>query len=324
MDAIAGEIDMQKRHLDAMENIPVLKEHMDDGLYHFFRLQRGKMNTVILHINQNLEEDPYWAELAQQKDFRIAMSHAIDRQEIIDVVYAGQGEPWQTAPLVNSPFYNEKLAKQYTEYDPDKANEMLDEFLPDKDGDGFRLRSDTGERLSIVAEAAAEFKRDWTDSLEIMAEQWKKVGLDLTIKTHERAFYQGQRHELGLCMISVWEGDISYWGVAQLIYGNATLIKWTQWLESGGKTGEEPPEVYKQMQALEDELKMTVDFEKQKDLITQIQELYPFTRIGVSTIPKGYGIVKNNFHNVSPVIPDMWIGATPGLDNTCQYWIGQA
>jgi peptide/nickel transport system substrate-binding protein len=324
MDAIAGEIDMQKRHLDIMENIPVLRQHMDDGGYHFFRLQRAKMNTVILHINQNLDEDPYWAELAQQLDFRIALSHAIDRQEIIDVVYAGQSEPWQTAPLANSPFYNEKLAKQYTEYDPDKANEMLDEFLPNKDADGFRLREDNGERLSIVAETAAEFKRDWADSLEIISEQWKRVGLELKIKTHERAFYQGQRHELGLCMISVWEGDISYWGVGQLIRGNATHVKWTQWLESGGTTGEEPPEVYKQMQALEDELKMTVDFEKQKELIAQIQELYPFTRIGVCTIPPGFGVVKNNFHNVSPLIPDMWIGATVALDNPSQYWIGQA
>jgi peptide/nickel transport system substrate-binding protein len=324
MDAIAGEIDMQKRHLDIMENIPVLREHMDDGGYHFFRLQRGKMNAVILHINQNLDEDPWWSELAQKMDFRIALSHAIDRQEIIDVVYAGQSEPFQTAPLPNSPFYNETLAKQYTEYDPDTANEMLDELLPDKDADGFRLRDDTGERLSIVAETAAEFKRDWADSLEIIAEQWKRVGLELKIKTHERAFYQGQRHELGLCMISVWEGDISYWGVAQLIRMAPCYHNWTTWLLSGGESGEEPPEVYVQMQALEDELKMTVDFEKQKELITQIQELYPFTRIGVCTIPPGFGVVKNNFHNVSALIPDMWIGATPGLDNTCQYWIGQA
>jgi peptide/nickel transport system substrate-binding protein len=297
---------------------------MDDGQYHFFRLQRAKMNAVILHINQNLDEDPYWAELAQQLDFRIALSHAIDRQEIIDVVYAGQSEPWQTAPLANSPFYNEKLAKQYTEYDPDKANEMLDEFLPNKDADGFRLREDTGERLSIVAETAAEFKRDWADSLEIIAEQWKRVGLELKVKTHERSFYQGQRHDLGLCMISVWEGDISYWGVAQLIRGNATHVQWTTWLLSGGESGEEPPEVYVQMQALEDELKMTPGFEEQKELIAQIQELYPFTRIGVSTIPPGYGVVKNNFHNVSAQIPDMWLGATVALDNPSQYWIGQA
>ena len=48
------------------------------------------------------------------------------------------------------------------------------------------------------------------------------------------------------------------------------------------------------------------------------------TSAKVCTIPPGYGVVKNNFHNVSAEIPDMWIGATPGLDNPPQYWIGQA
>ena len=45
------------------------------------------------------------------------------RQAIIDSAFVGQGEPWQAGPRKESPYYNERLAKQYTEYDVAKANE---------------------------------------------------------------------------------------------------------------------------------------------------------------------------------------------------------
>ena len=76
------------------------------------------MNTLAFALNLT-HKDPMKREIYQNKDFRVALSHAINRQEIIDVVYVGQGEPYQLAPRPTSPFYNERLAKQYTEYDVD-------------------------------------------------------------------------------------------------------------------------------------------------------------------------------------------------------------
>ena len=65
-------------------------------------------------------------ELFQNKDFRVALSHAINRPELIDIIYVGQGEPYQVAPRPESEFYDEAFAHQYTEYDPDRANQMRD------------------------------------------------------------------------------------------------------------------------------------------------------------------------------------------------------
>ena len=43
------------------------------------------------------------------------------------MVWVGQGEPYQRGAVANtSPYFNEKLAKQYTEFDVKKANEFLD------------------------------------------------------------------------------------------------------------------------------------------------------------------------------------------------------
>ena len=77
------------------------------------------------------------------KNVRIALSLGIDREEIIDIVYQGVGEPWQIGPKRGTPLYNDQLAHQYTEYDPDKANELLDAAGLDKrDSEGFRLMPD--------------------------------------------------------------------------------------------------------------------------------------------------------------------------------------
>ena len=83
----------------------------------------------------------------------IALSHAINRKEIIDTVFVGQGKPWQAAPLEGTPFYNKQLATQYLEYDVAKANEYLDKAGLKKGADGMRTRPD-GKPLTIVLEIA--------------------------------------------------------------------------------------------------------------------------------------------------------------------------
>ena len=89
------------------------------------------------------------APILQNKDFRIGLSHAINRQEMIDTLWLGIGTPRQMAPLPESPYYiGDEMANQYIEYDVDLANEYLDKVLPDKDADGYRLGPD-GERFIL-------------------------------------------------------------------------------------------------------------------------------------------------------------------------------
>ncbi|MGI9502675.1 MAG: ABC transporter substrate-binding protein [Geminicoccaceae bacterium] len=73
-------------------------------------------------------------------DFRKGGSHAMNRQEIIDLIYLGSGRPAQTAPQPASGFYDEEWATQFTEYHPDLAHEYLDKAgLVERDDEGFRL-----------------------------------------------------------------------------------------------------------------------------------------------------------------------------------------
>ena len=126
-------------------NRSVFFDNQEAGNFHFVDVQSSDFNTMLLHLELNNPDQAQGA-ILNDKDFRIGLSLAMDRQTVIDTVFLSEGEPWQQAPRANSPFYNEQLAKQYTDYDPAAANEHLDKIMPQKDADGFRLRSD-GQRF---------------------------------------------------------------------------------------------------------------------------------------------------------------------------------
>jgi peptide/nickel transport system substrate-binding protein len=141
----------------------------------------GVENTI--HFNRNAH-DPVKAEVFADKNFRIGMSYAINREEIIEIVHSGQGAPSQAAPQESSPLYNEQLATQYTEYDVDKANEYLDMVLPEKDGDGYRLGPD-GERFTIILTVPnnLSYGAHWVQLAELLTVYWDAVGVEVILNS---------------------------------------------------------------------------------------------------------------------------------------------
>lgn len=141
----------------------------------------GTTNTVQLNLNV---EDPVLQEIFRNKDFRIGLSHAIDREEIIEISHFGQGIPSQVGPLEGSPLFNEQLAYQYTEYDVDLANQHLDMVVPDRDADGYRLRPD-GERLSFVISIPNDYSytTTYTQIGELVAAHWNQVGVEAIVNS---------------------------------------------------------------------------------------------------------------------------------------------
>jgi peptide/nickel transport system substrate-binding protein len=161
-------------YFDAMDSgAPIrISENLWDGA-----------NTEAIQFNQTYD-DSVLAEIFANKDFRIGMSHAINRQEIIDIVHAGQGTPAQVGPLPGSPLYNEQLTTQYTEYDVDMANEFLDKVLPDRNANGMRLRPD-GEPLTIIFTISNDlsFGTTWVQTAELLIGYWEAVGVDVQLNS---------------------------------------------------------------------------------------------------------------------------------------------
>jgi len=138
-------------------------------------------NTNSIHFNLNVQDEGL-NEVFNDLNFRIGMSHAINRAEIIEIVHQGQGTPAQVAPLESSPLYNERLATQYLEYDVDLANEYLDMVAPERDGDGYRLMPN-GERLAFVFSIpnSEAWQGNWVSVGELVVGYWDAVGVQATL-----------------------------------------------------------------------------------------------------------------------------------------------
>ncbi|MDQ3657730.1 MAG: ABC transporter substrate-binding protein, partial [Chloroflexota bacterium] len=298
-----GEIDMHARHITTNTNKPVLAENRESGGYEFFDIVPSSMNEIAIAVNQT-HKVPEMREIFGNKDFRAGLSHAINRQEIIDVVYVSQGEPWQLAPRTETDYYNETLAKQFTEFDVDLANEHLDRVLPDKDGDGMRLMP-SGEPFSFVVEVTAD-QLERVDACNLVIQYWNAVGINASLNPEDRSLMY-TRKDANEHDCAVWGGDgglndamlEARWYFphsTESLYG----VGWVIWDDRAGGTPQaepvEPPESIQRQMDLYQQIEETPDPAVQTELFNELlaiaQEEYH--AIGVSLPALGYGLKKVN------------------------------
>lgn len=327
-----GEVEFMNYYANTLDNKSVFADNMQQGDYAFFDQVRDQANTVMVNLNLNTDNEVL-RELFSNKDFRIALSHAINRQEIIDAVYVGQGEPFQGAPKPNSDFYHERLAKQYTEYDVDLANQMLDAIAPEKNAQGIRLGPD-GNPIVFDLIVDATRMEDWVDSMELVSGYWEDVGIDMNVTGISGELLQTRREANGYDATANWSDG----GLAPMLNpghfvfpeggGSQFAPRWAMWYNDsafppGGIEPEEPPAQVQEQMALYDELKATADPGRQKELMMQMLDIAAdqFYVIGISLQPPGYGVVKNNFHNVPVSMPESFNYPDPFPTHPSTYWI---
>lgn len=319
LEAIAGNIDMQARRISNPANKPVLSENAERAGFKIYERRAANSNVMAIHFNHT-HKDPVMRELVTNKDVRIALSLGIDRDEIIDIVYQGQGEPWQIGPSKSHVLYNTQLGTQYTEYDPDTANEMLDAAgYAERNDDGIRLLSDGRPWIFNVNHPGVE-QPDWGDALEIIREQWSEIGVGVTTSSVERSIYYS-RGEAN-------EHDFMVWGApggldptlsprdVLAVHPQASwfAIPWVRWYISGGSEGEEPSESMKKRLALYDDFKAEADQAKALDIFREIHQIAAdeFEIFGISTAPNQVGVYNAKLRNVPDSLPGAWMYPDPG------------
>ena len=331
--AVAGDIDMHSRHFNILRNKPVLAAGRTKGEYAFFTLRTASMNHTLIQLNLN-HRDPVLRRIFQDKEFRIGLSHAINRQEIIDAAFQKQGRPWQIAPRPESELHDEEMAQQYIEYDVARANQHLDAAGLDKrDARGRRLRPD-GRPVGFTIEFSSELRPEWADTAQMLTTYWKAVGLDVIAQPRSRALWT-ERVEANQHDLVVWQGDQGGYNALATILepfyffpqnsGSRYAVRWAEWYATGGKSGEEPPAPNRRQMRLYDQILATTDHDRHVALIKEILQIAKeeFQVIGVGLEVNGYGIVKNSFHNVPTEMVDTYTVLTPGPTHTEQYFTTQ-
>jgi peptide/nickel transport system substrate-binding protein len=332
--ALSGEIDIMDRHLATATNKAVLFDGMEAGGYHFYDTVAAAPNTAIVALNLS-HKDPVKRELFRNKDFRIGLSHAINRQETSDVVYIGQATPYQVAPLPDSKYYNEQLATQYTEYDVDLANEYLDKAgLTERDAEGFRLGPD-GQRVTLALDVYTSYQ-PLVDSMELVAQYWQEVGINALLRPGDRSLVTARvevadydvyanRPIDGGAGETVITHPQSYYPHNSLANWALGWVSWNSVQHGGEPLGapvEEPPESVKRQIELYDAITREGDNAKQADLMREILQIAAdnFYVLGLTTEPLGYGVVKNNVRNVPDRMFNSYSWPTPAPTNPVQYY----
>jgi peptide/nickel transport system substrate-binding protein len=326
--AAAGEVDMQERHINGLDNYAYFVDNQENGGYHFYELLSTDSNSSVLQLNLT-SRNPVLREIFQNKDFRIALSYAINRQEMIDTLYFGTTVPHQPAPLPGTPLYNEQLATQYTEYNVELANQMLDEAGFARGSDGLRAGPD-GNPISFVM-VFSDFPAGAAQVLEFVQRYWREVGIDMQPREMPREAFDEMVTSNGHDAV-LWggEGGVRPIGRPHNFMPNDNnawfAAAWGIWSESPNDPNAEEPTNTSALRQIElfDLIKQTADQDQQNTYMTEIldiaaEELWV---IGISTPQPSYGIVKNNFFNVPTVMPLAWEWPTPAPANPFTFFFG--
>ncbi|MDR9776914.1 ABC transporter substrate-binding protein [Rhizobium hidalgonense] len=319
LKAMQGEIDLMDQYIATPNNKSVLYDAREQGKYDFYTLTSTEANVMnfIFNLNHN---DETKRKLFRNKDFRAALSLALDRQSLIDAVLVGQGAPAQPSIKPGDPLYNEQLATQFTSYDVDKANAMLDQLVPKRDDQNFRL-DEKGRRLTVIFEID-QARAVFLDLFQLVIPMFQAVGIDAQMRTMDRSLWE-TRVRQGRDFDATAHQFGANGGVAAMLDpryyvptdSNAMYAPaWQLWyLDRNNANAEEPPEETKKQLELYDKLKSTSDPAAQQEVMKQILQgaADNFYVFGISLPPDGYGIVKNNMKNITKTMPNSFGWPTP-------------
>jgi peptide/nickel transport system substrate-binding protein len=315
LKAMNGEVGMQGRHLD-FANYPLFMENRDKGGYRVHHWLDGGDGGYALALNLN-HEDPVLRGVFQDKRFRIALSHALNRDELNEACYFGLGKPRQKSPPSCSAYYYPVYEQAYIDYDPEKANRLLDDMgLDRRDKQGVRLRPD-GKPFHLYIEVSSAMI--YPRLIELVAAYWTAVGVKTEMKLIARQLSQVRRDAL-LPDVSVWTGAGEYIPTLDPRWflphnpGSFHALDYTRWYMTGGRKGQKPPpammrciEIYDQIEAASDEETHIALFKDIMDI--NLENLWVIGMVG--EVPAIF-LVNNSFRNVPEVAIAGWVFRTPG------------
>ena len=259
LEIMNGNVDQKAQNMP-LNIYPVLKEDEEKGGY-ALQLPLGMVGpTFIFNMT---DKDPVLRKIYGDVRFRYAMSLAINRDEVNETLFLGLGTPEQALPQ-NVPYVTEEDKKFMTEYDPARANKLLDEMGLKKGSDGIRMRSD-GKPLTILWEYTLQYV--WSAEFPaLIAEYWQNVGVNVLLKEVNTQLCREKQKANTLDITSEWMApyEPSMISSPQLFvvpYASFWPIMgtpWMDWKTSEGKSGEEPPVWVKRLWEIADEFKTTV------------------------------------------------------------------
>jgi peptide/nickel transport system substrate-binding protein len=249
--AVTGEFDFQDRHL-AVASLPVLLKNQQRSNYTVHRAPLSEMDYG-LRINLAYDRDKEIGDLIRNVDFRRALSLGIDRNQINQGFFLGTSTPSATMASDGSRYFpGAEWRTKWATHDPAQANALLDKVgLTAKDGKGIRLRPGGGGPIRLDYQSVKSFA-DFPGIGEMIKQQWKAIGIDLTVQTVEGNLLV-ERTLANQLMLSGHQVGTdepflkpdTFLPTVTNAYTGLIGIPYATWFASGGSDGVEPPEALK-------------------------------------------------------------------------------
>jgi peptide/nickel transport system substrate-binding protein len=339
LKGIAGELDMQVRDF-AIKDVPLLLENADQADYRIVMWNRGDYAWPWLMLFYDYPDEGI-VDLMYNQQFRQALSYAIDRDRINNIVALGLAKPRQFALSPESPEFRTEEGRQvyeewstsYANHDPDLAQSLLDEIgVVDTNGDGFRERPD-GTTLELVVDIPVSDQRS-IDAMDLIKEDWEAIGLTTVLNVIDGTVI-GQRSEAGEIMIRAW-GSAAAWGLisAPPVWAPIEGVSYAGggqriglYYQTAGNQGvaPRPGSMLEKLQNIYSELISIVDADERDAKLLEAYRVHieegPITIGTIGEHPSPV-LVKNNFHNV----PDFglvggWDLGFPGSADPEQFYM---
>lgn len=243
LKVLAGEVDYI-RESTGLNKLPLYKQN-EESAGISFNLMDNHVDPTALFINYAFD-DPVWREVVRDVRFRQALTHGLNRKEILDSLYYGLGEFPELIP---------------SEYDVEKANQLLDDMgLDQLDADGFRIGPDGNTFLFPIEHHA--HAPDIGPVAELMGAQWaENLKLKTEVKQYDsqlggQLYNANERHTQVSWMVQPMWAD----GTWTDYVGTEYTLRWYEWMNTQGETGEEPPEEIKELWALREDRTAAVPY----------------------------------------------------------------
>jgi peptide/nickel transport system substrate-binding protein len=187
---IQNELDTLGMHTVTMADYPYYKENEANGNYQVADLISCMTDRYKLFPNHYIAEDPVLTEIVNNPNWVKALSVAIDRSEVNETLFFGLARVGGDALNPVSKYYKAQHGEAWAQFDPDLANQLLDEMgLDTRDPEGFRLRPD-GQRLSYQIEhCGIRVGASTGKYCEMVVTYWREIGIDATVKEISESLY---------------------------------------------------------------------------------------------------------------------------------------
>ena len=240
-----GEVSFKQQALN-LDHAPVLLENQEKGNFTMVLKPEVAMSTFAFNVtSEDLEKRKVFGDLR----FRQAMSVAINRDEINEVVFFGTGTTQQYIAFSPTPsFVDEKWTQYYAQFDPKLANKLLDEMgMKDADGDGWRDLLD-GSPLVLNLQVATQSMS--IKQVELIGQHWAAVGINNTVKevTTDEFRSAMSSNQLDVTMYLKGQPLAIILGISELFippydnyFNQRTAMLWGEYLDSDGASGVKPP-----------------------------------------------------------------------------------